>query len=173
MGDSRKGGSDTKVSTSTELTNAQTGASEGALAFGQNSQGNTVNVSSSDAAVVGKVSDALIQLNADSNQTVGGVARYSIAAQNSSEKNALDFADKIGNNAIDQNSNIALQTVKGAQSTAEEANAILSRSFETYAGALKDNTGVAPSTVFTGSLQTLAYAAAVVLVAYFLFKKPA
>lgn len=158
MGNAKKGGSDSTSSTSSSVANNQVGASEGALAFGAGAYGNTVISTNNDAGIIAQAGDAISHLASDANSNVAGVAKTSIAAQLASQGNALSF----GEDVVGQNSNIALQTIQGAQNTVQESNAILERLSNGYASKLLDNTGVAPQTLVQDSQKTLIYGALII-----------
>jgi hypothetical protein len=128
VGGSSKSTSATNSDNSTKVTttNQQVGASEGSFAVGS---GSNVVYESSD----GDVLTAIAKENSDVAKTAV-VSTADVAK--STTRDALDF----GETALDN-----------VRRTTESANALLSRSYETYAGALKDNSGDAATTVVQDS----------------------
>lgn len=149
IGGGSKSNSSTTTDSSTKVTttNQQTGASEGSFAVG--GSGNSVNYTTEDPKT--------LQHIADVNQNVTTAA---LTSGNKSTEDALNF----GSDALDT-----------VGRTVQQANDLLSRSFESYAGKLQDNSGSAPSTVAisTNKNQTyiiIASVIAVVVGAVFIFK---
>lgn len=129
----------TDQSTKVQTTNNQAGASEGSIAIGA---GANAVIESSDTETVQAAADAIEK--AAGNAVAGNVdvSKAAIAGNadvsKSVVRDALDFGDT------------SLRTV-------EQANAILSRTFETYAGNLKDNSGIAPTSVLESTNKTMLY----------------
>ena len=142
IGGSSKSSSTTNSDNSTKVTttNQQVGASEGSFAVGANSN---VTYESVDTDVV----QAAVGGNTD-------VAKTAITA-------TADVAKTVNRDALDFGES-ALDNVRR---TTESANALLSRSYETYAGALKDNSGDAATTVVQDSQKNILYAVGILAVA--------
>lgn len=162
-----KGSSQSENHTNTTVDNNQVGASEGALAIGANSSGNTVNISSSDADTVHAASDAITRAASDA-ITAGTEA--SKAGLNFGD-HALVFADDIGSKAIQSNNDTSLASIQAASNTTQEANDLLSRSQELFTNKLSDNAGVAPQTLLGDSMKYIVIGVVVLAGVYLLSRK--
>jgi hypothetical protein len=136
-GDSSESNTSSDSSTKVTTNNQQVGASEGSQAFGANS---TVNIESSDAKVITAAGAIINNAVTNTNDTV-----------KTTTKDALNFGSD------------ALNTVG---KTVEQANGLLSRTFETYAGNLKDNSGVSGTTVADNMQKYALYAVVAIVVGF-------
>lgn len=116
-GDKTTANTTSTSTTDVTTTNQQTGASEGSFAVG--GSGNTV--TTEDPKTLQHIAD----VNAD-------VSKTAIGQVGTTAKDALNF----GSGALDT-----------VGRTVQQANDILARSFESYAGKIESNAGSAPSTV--------------------------
>lgn len=133
IGGSSKASTTTDASTKVSTTNQQVGASEGSVAIGANS---SAVIESSDPESIKAAADAIQSVAGTAISGNVDVSKTAIATTADVSKSSLRDALDFGETALDN-----------VRRTTESANALLSRSYETYAGALKDNSGDAATTV--------------------------
>lgn len=172
-------------STSNQVTDNRVAASEGSISAGS---GATVNVQSSDAAVVKSTGDAISRVAENANDAVSETARAVVgenadvtkAALNAGQANLLTAAD-LGTTAIKANTAVssdaldfgerALQiTTAAANQAQQQTNDLIQRTNEQFTAKLASNAGDAPSAVATDTVKYIAIAAGVVILGLAFFR---
>ncbi len=105
-----KSSQSTNLNTTNTATNQQVGASEGAIAFGAESSGNTVTFQSADADVIKAASDAIV--------TGSGQA---LALVGESVDSSLGFAGNVVETAFNANRAVTSGTLSTAETLAQRS----------------------------------------------------
>lgn len=125
-----KGSSESKQQTTNDndFYDNRVAVAEGGIGVGGGSSGNIIN----DASIITRAGDAIAKIGADSLK---------------SGENNVDRALDFGDSTVNESFAFGRDALGSVERTLTQANDVLARVSEGYAANLKDNSGVAPSTI--------------------------